>query len=53
MQHFEATQASSSLRQFYSSVMGDIPSLEELGINVSACAPFIIPIIEDKLPGKI
>ena len=25
---------------------------EALGINISACAPFIIPIIEEKLPGK-
>ena len=47
------TQAPSSLRQFYNSLMGDIRSLEALGINVSACAPFIIPIIEDKLPGKV
>ena len=33
--------------------MGDIRSLQALKIDVPACAPFIIPIIEDKLPGKV
>eukprot|EP00794_Sanderia_malayensis_P001767 gene1767-biopygen1613 len=47
------TQSAISLRQFYNAVMGDIRSLEALKINVSACAPFIIPILEDKLPGKV
>ena len=47
------TQSASNLRQFYNSLMGDLRSLEGLKIDVSACAPFIIPIIEDKLPGKV
>ena len=47
------TQSASSLRQFYNSLMGDLRSLQALKIDVSACAPFIIPIIEDKLPGKV
>ena len=47
------TQVPSSLRQLYNSLMGDTLSLEALDINVSACAPFIIPIIEEKLPGKV
>ena len=47
------TQSASSLRQFHNSLMGDIQLLEALSINVSACAPFIIPIIEDKLPAKV
>jgi len=46
-------QSASSLRQFYNSLMGDLRSLQALKIDVSACAPFIIPIIEDKLPGKV
>ena len=33
--------------------MGDIRSLQALQIDVQACAPFIIPTIEDKLPGKV
>ena len=47
------TQAPSSLRQFYNFLMGDISLLEALGIIISACALFIIPIVEDKLPGKV
>ena len=42
-----------NLRQFYNSFMADIRSLEALSIDVSACAPFIVPILEEKLPGKI
>ena len=33
--------------------MGDLRSLEALGIDISVCAPFIIPIVEEKLPGKV
>ena len=33
--------------------MGDIRSLESLNIDAAACLPFIVPIIEDKLPGKV
>ena len=33
--------------------MGDVRSLEALGIDISVCAPFIIPIVEEKLPGKV
>ena len=47
------TQSASSIRNFYNSLMGDIRSLQALKIDVPACAPFIIPIIEDKLPGKV
>ena len=43
----------SSLRHFYNSIMGDIRSLESLEIDVVACAPFLVPIIEDKLPFKV
>eukprot|EP00794_Sanderia_malayensis_P003895 gene3895-biopygen3329 len=48
----KATLVATNLRQFYNSLMGDIRSLNALGINVAACAPIIIPIIEDKLPVK-
>ena len=47
------TLLASSLRHFYNALMGDIRSLESLNIDVAACAPFIVPIIEDKLPGKV
>ena len=47
------TPIASSLRHFYNTVMGDIRSLKALNIDVSACAPIIVPIIEEKLPGKI
>ena len=33
--------------------MGDLRSLEALRIDISACASFIIPIIEEKLPEKV
>ena len=46
-------QSPPSLRQFYNSLMGDLRSLEALGIDISVCAPFIIPIVEEKLPGKV
>ena len=46
------TLFAASILQFYNSVMGDIRSLEALNVNVAACAPFIIPIIEEKLPVK-
>ena len=46
------TKPASSLKQFCNSLMY-LRSLYKLKINVSAWAPFIIPIIEDKLPGKI
>ena len=38
---------------FYNTLMGDIRSLKALNIDVSACAPMIVPIVEEKLPGKI
>ena len=41
------TLLASSLRHFYNALMGDIRSLESLNIDVAACAPFIVPIIED------
>ena len=47
------TSITSSLRHFYTILMGDICSLKALNIDVSACAPIIVPIIEEKLPGKI
>ena len=47
------TLLASSLRQFYNAVMGDIRSLEALKVDVTACAPIIMPIVEDKLPGKV
>ena len=47
------SQSPSSLKQIYNSLMGDLRSLETLRIDISACAPFIIPIIEEKLPGKV
>ena len=47
------TQSATSLRNFYKSLMGDICSLQALTIDVPACAPFISPLIEDKLPGKV
>ena len=47
------TSSASSVRHFYNTVMGDICSLKALNINVSACAPIIVPILEEKLPGKI
>ena len=47
------TLLASSLRHFYNALMGDIRSLESLNIDVAACAPFIVSIIEDKLPGKV
>ena len=47
------TSITSSLCHFYNTLMGDIRSLKALNIDVSACAPIIIPIIEEKLPGKI
>ena len=43
----------SSLRHFYNSMMGDLRSLESLNIDIAACAPFIVPILEDKLPGQV
>ena len=49
----KATSIASILRHFYSTLMGDICSLNPLNIDVSACAPIIIPIIEERLPGKI
>ena len=33
--------------------MGDIRSLQALEIGISACAPFIVPIMEEKLPTKV
>ena len=45
--------SASSLRQFYNSIMGDIRSLEALEIDISACAPFIVPILEEKLQPKV
>ena len=47
------TSIASSLRHFYNTLMGDIRSLRALNIDVSACAPIVVPIIEEKLPGKI
>ena len=47
------TSIASSLRHFYNTLMGDIRSLKALNIDVSACAPIIVHIIEEKLPGKI
>ena len=47
------TQSASSLRQFYNSLMGNLCSLQALKVDVSACVPFVIHIIEDKLPGKV
>ena len=47
------TLVASSLRHFYNSMMGDLRSLESLKIDIAACAPFIVPIMEDKLPGKV
>ena len=47
------TSSASSVRHFYNTVMGDICSLKALNIDVSACAPIIVPILEEKLPGKI
>ena len=46
------TPIASSLRHFYNTVMGDIRSLKALNIDVSACVPINVPIIEEKLPGK-
>ena len=45
------TASASSLRHFYNALLGDIHSA--LNIDVSACAPIIVPLIEEKLPGKI
>ena len=47
------TLVASSLRHFYNSMTGDLRSLESLKIDVAACAPFIVPIIKDKLPCKV
>ena len=47
------TLVASSLRHFYNSMMGDLRSLESLKIDIAACAPFIVPIMENKLPGKV
>ena len=47
------TLVASSLRHFYNSLMGDIHLLESLNIDVAVCAPFIVPIIKDNLPGKV
>ena len=47
------TLVASSLRHFDNSMMGDIRSLESLNIDIAAYAPFTVPIIEDKLPGKV
>ena len=47
------THSASSLREYYNSTMGDIRSLQALEIDISACAPFIVPIMEEKLPTKV
>ena len=47
------TSIVSSLRHFYNIFMGDIRPLKALNIAISACAPIIAPIMEEKLPGKI
>ncbi|XP_064642461.1 uncharacterized protein LOC135496842 [Lineus longissimus] len=39
-----------ALSQFYNHVMGDIRSLNNLGIDTEECAAFIIPTMERKLP---
>ncbi|XP_064643605.1 uncharacterized protein LOC135497700 [Lineus longissimus] len=39
-----------ALREFHNRVMGDIRSLENLNVDIYKCAPFIVPIIEKKLP---
>jgi hypothetical protein len=39
-----------ALSQFYNHVMGDIRSLNNLGVNTEECAAFIIPLMERKLP---
>lgn len=40
----------SSLREFHNRIMGDIRSLENMSVDIVACAPFIVPIVERKLP---
>ena len=40
----------SPLNNFYNKIMGHIRSLENLKVNVEECAPFIVTIIEKKLP---
>ena len=47
------TSFASSLHHFYNTIMGDIRTLTALNIDVSACSPIIVPIIEEKLPGRI
>ena len=47
------TSSAFSLFHFYNTLLGDIWSLKALNIDVSACAPIIVPILEEKLPGKI
>ena len=47
------TLVASSLSHFYNSMMGDLCSSESLKIDIAACAPFIVPIIEDKLHGTV
>ena len=47
------TSSASSLRHIYNTLMGDIFSLKASNIDLSACAPIIVPIFEEKLPGKI
>ena len=47
------TSSASSLRHFYNTLMCDIRSLKALNIDVSVCAPIIVPIIEEKILRKI
>ena len=34
-------------------MIGDLHSLDSLTSDITACALFIVPIMEDKLPGKV
>ena len=49
----QPTLLATSLRHLYNAIMGDISSLEALKVDVTTCAPIIVPILKDRLPVKV
>ena len=43
----------SSLRTLYNAIMTDVRSLESLDVDTVACAPILVPLLEEKLPSCV
>ena len=42
-----------SLRNYYNAIMTDLRSLATLKVDTNACASILVPLLEEKLPGRI